>query len=545
MERRPDRVAERLDAEPIRVVVVDARGALTQGLAAARSLGVTIDARHGAMLVLLSRGDGDAAAAAQDAGATGVLVSPFGEAAFVSALRLAARQAERLAVAASTDAEAELRRQDPLTGLATADQLQDWLAPRLAAATPAFVLIVGVGRVAQINAAYGRVVADRVLSAVAQRMGQIVDGRGVPGSRLLARLAAAEFAVALAGDVGLLDATRLAQLLTGAFDRPFLIDDHVIHLSVRIGIAGHAEGGGGDPGAPAGWIRKASAALAAARTGDAGTIEIFRADPTGDPLTRLADLEADLHDAIAGDAITLLFQPQLALASGRIVGVEALVRWDHPQLGLLPAETLFETAASAELAIRLGRHIRARALALAAAWTGTMAQLRLSLNVTAADLADAGFVEALEAAIDASGLPRRRLTLEVTEGALIDDMRGAMNLLSSLRATGVRVALDDFGTGYSSLAWMAMLPVDVIKLDRSFTLGLTGSPRERVVVETVVRLSKQLGFTVVAEGVEDEAQFEAVRLAGCDAVQGFKVAAPLGLVALGDFCAGWEVRELG
>ena len=120
-----------------------------------------------------------------------------------------------------------------------------------------------------------------------------------------------------------------------------------------------------------------------------------------------------------------------------------------------------------------------------------------------------------------------------------------MHLLSGLRASGVKIALDDFGTGYSSLAWMARLPIDAIKLDRSFTLGLTGAPRERVVVETVVRLSKQLGLTVVAEGVEDEAQLEATRLAGCDCVQGYRVAVPMKVQALEAFCETWQAREFG
>jgi EAL domain-containing protein (putative c-di-GMP-specific phosphodiesterase class I) len=135
------------------------------------------------------------------------------------------------------------------------------------------------------------------------------------------------------------------------------------------------------------------------------------------------------------------------------------------------------------------------------------------------------------------------LTLEVTEGALITDIYGAVELLVGLRADGIKIALDDFGTGYSSLAWMARLPIDVIKLDRSFTLGLTGSPRERVVVETMVRLSKQLGMTVIAEGVEDDVQLEAARLAGCDAVQGFRVAAPMAAEPIQNFCDQWQRRS--
>lgn len=554
IERRPERALERFEAEPMRVVVVDARGALPQGLAAARTLGTAVEMRKGAMLVLLSRSDGGSTEAAHDAGATSVLVSPFGSAAFGNALRLAARHTQRLADAAALLERGEgddgRGRHDLLTGLATGDQLQGWVSDALAhRATkgPVFVLVVGVGRFAQINAAYGRAVADRVLSVVATRLSRIVDGKGpVAGeTRLLARLAAAEFAVAVAGPQKIEAAVELANALAQAFDNPFRVDDHVIYLSARVGIAGSddSESGEADDAAAA-LIRRASSALITARSGEAGTVEVFEVDPAGDPLTRLADLEADLHHAIENGDIALLFQPQLSLATGLVTGVEALVRWDHPELGLLPAETLLGTAASAELAIKLGRHIRHRAMRRAAQWAGPLARLRLSLNVTAADLADPGFAEAIAVALADSGLSPHRLTLEVTEGALIDDIYGAVELLGELRSNGVKVALDDFGTGYSSLAWMARLPIDAIKLDRSFTLGLTGTPRERVVVETMVRLSKQLALTVIAEGVEDDVQLEATRLAGCDAVQGYRVAAPMTEAALASFCETWHREAL-
>ena len=553
IERRPERAAERFETEPARVIVIDARGALTQGLAAARSVDAAVKKRHGAMLVLLSRADGFAAVAAHDAGATSVLVSPFGSATYGDALRLAMRHAERLSdAAAALQAEggspsAAHSPPDRMTGLATGDQLQAWvsaIAQGAGTPPPVFLLAVGIVRFAQINAAYGRAVADRVLAAVAQRLDPLVDVRSSSGDgaekHMLARLAGAEFAVGVAGPVSLAAVQLLAETLANAFQSPFLIDNHIIHLSARIGIATGDAGGVTDAAV---LIRQASSALALARGGEAGSIEIFQRDPAGDPLTRLADLESDLHRATEGNDITILFQPQMALGSGQIIGVEALVRWEHPTLGLLPAETLLGTAATAELAIKLGRYIRARAMGEAAGWMGPASRLRLSVNVTAADLADPGFANALEAARVAAGLPRNRLTLEVTEGAFITDIYGAVELLAGLRADGIKIALDDFGTGYSSLAWMARLPIDVIKLDRSFTLGLTGSPRERVVVETMVRLSKQLGMTVIAEGVEDDVQLDAARLAGCDAVQGFHVAAPMPAEPTENFCNQWQRRS--
>ncbi|WP_207793856.1 EAL domain-containing protein, partial [Polymorphobacter multimanifer] len=524
--RRPEESVAQIEAEPLRMVVVDARGALTQGLAIARALGPTVQARLGTLLMLLSRTDGDAALAAHDAGATSVLISPFGRDALVNALRLTARQAQRLADAAAAVGEGgeggpEFGAQDRLTGLATGEQLERWLAGLLAAPLPQpmVVIALGDGRLAPINAAYGRDVADQVLSAVAERLTQIVAQRNSSAPRhelrLLARLAAAEFALGMATSAKLEDTETLAAAMSAALALPFVIGDHVIHLSGRAGIARmDTIGPMSSREMAATLLRRAASALAHARTQEAGTVSLFKLDPAGDPLTRMANLEADLHRAINEGGINLLFQPQMCLATGTIIAVEALVRWEHPVLGLLPAETVLETAASAELAVRLGRHIRARAMQQAARWTGALAGLSISVNVTAADLADPRFQQALEMALGNSGLARDRLVLEVTEGALIDDVRGAARMLEGLRASGLRVALDDFGTGFSSLSWLARLPIDTIKFFRSFTLALAASALSRLVVVPLVSLSRRLGLSVVVEGVEDDAQMAAARHAG-------------------------------
>ncbi|WP_439533072.1 putative bifunctional diguanylate cyclase/phosphodiesterase [Polymorphobacter sp.] len=551
--RRPDDAVGALhaigpEAEPIRLVIVDARGALDAGLAAARSLGQIVQSRLGAMLVLLSRADGISAVAAHEAGATSVLISPFGHEALGNSLRMAARHVDRLTSAALPDpADPSEPPVDRLTGLATGDHLEHWIAGRLAAPEPQslFVLAIGIGRLAPINAAYGRDIADQALVAAANRLAGIVETRSTDGHasehRLLARLAAAEFGLALSAAESMSDINQFALSITRAFDQAFAIGDHVIHLSARVGIAMvEARGPSRATETATTLVRRANSALVGARTREAGTVEVFTHHPAGDPLTRMANLEAELHRAMDGGGIHLLYQPQLSLADGRITGVEALVRWDHPELGLLPANTVLKTAASAELAVRLGRYIRARALTEAAGWKDPLAGLYLSVNVTAADLADPRFVSSLDLALEGSGFPRDRLILEVTEGALIDDVRGAARLLEGLRATGIRVALDDFGTGYSSMSWLARLPIDTIKLDRSFTLGLTANPRERLVVETLVTLGKQLGLAVVVEGVEDDAHLEAARRAGADAVQGYRIAPPLTAVSLGRFCLGWN-----
>ncbi|WP_310498467.1 GGDEF domain-containing phosphodiesterase [Sandarakinorhabdus sp.] len=534
IERRADAAAERFQSEPVRMVVVDCRGALELGLGVAKSLGPAVEERCGAMLVMLSRTDGESVAAAREAGATGVLVSPFGGEAFANALALAVRHADRLENAAS-QGDRDILITDRLTGLATGKQLNEWVSRQLAKGrSGVFVVAIGVGRFAQINAAYGRDVGDRLLGALAMRMSHIVDARheGVDAC-LLARLAAAEFGFALAGDVSRDDAEALARQLVEGFSRPFAIDDRLIHLSGRAGLASAEALPGSDA---MGLVHRAGVALANARGREAGAVAWFETSPGGDPLTRLADLESDLHSAMVKGGITLMFQPQLSVPGGSIMGAEALVRWEHPEFGQLSATTLLATAASAELALELGRYIRAQAIATAANWTGPEARLKLSLNVTAADLADPLFIETLAANLAQAGFAPNRLVLEVTEDALIEDMEAAAALLDVLRRDGVQVALDDFGTGYSSLARLAKLPVDILKLDRSLTLCLSGTERERILVEAVVAAGRRLGLSVIAEGVEDAVQLAAARAAGCDGVQGFCVAPPLDAAGLRAFC---------
>ena len=249
-----------------------------------------------------------------------------------------------------------------------------------------------------------------------------------------------------------------------------------------------------------------------------------------------------MRRAIDGDEFEVLFQPQVAVDDGRIVGVEALVRWAHPKFGQLSAATLLEAASSAELAAPLGNHIRAKALMLAAAWPPDLAGLNLSVNVTAADLRGPDFADHLDAALAASAFARDRLTLEITESDLIANLDTAAATLAALRSSGMTVALDDFGTGYSSLAYLKALPLDCLKLDRSLTHDLAGSARDRIVVKGVVEMARALGLRVTAEGVETEADLDLVRAARCDRYQGYHCAPPLAAGDLAAFVAAWDAK---
>ncbi len=223
-----------------------------------------------------------------------------------------------------------------------------------------------------------------------------------------------------------------------------------------------------------------------------------------------------MSSAIARDVFEVRFQPQIDVNSGRVVGVEALARWDAVD----SPEVLFERAAAANLSERLSRAMQRKALRMAGAWEGELARLRLSINLLPEDLHRAGYERWLLEEIATAGLAPERVTVEITEGSLANSPAAAARL-ARLRAAGVRIAVDDFGTGYSSLAYLTSLPLDTLKIDRGLITDIVGGARDRIVVKAMIRLAQELGLQVVVEGVEDPAQLELLAEWGCDLYQGF------------------------
>ena len=224
----------------------------------------------------------------------------------------------------------------------------------------------------------------------------------------------------------------------------------------------------------------------------------------------------------------------MSVTSRAIVGVEALARWQHPQYGELGAATLFGVAEGSDYLAQLSDHVQRKAIAAAAAWPEALAHLRLSVNITAADIVRPGFAAQFLAMVRDSGFPPERLTVEVTESGLIEDLSAAAFLLAELRGGGLRVAIDDFGTGYSSLAYLKALPLDYLKIDKRLCQDIAGSPRDRIVVRGVIDMARSLGLDVVAEGVETEEQLSLLAQEGCTLYQGFLCSPPVTTAALAD-----------
>ncbi len=621
--RRVEGAERRLLASGAPVAVVDARGALAEGLEATFALGGTIAANGGALLVLVSRGDTAAIGAMFDAGATHFLASPFSEAELLQALRFAARHAERMAgewratgatepfgwrldLATSTiqltpafsrllglanesvprgvlrilDAQERraaigaLRRltearpgtafahdlpgggrvvqhlqfdaaarridavvemlgtapdssavlNDALIGARDAGGARRWLEGRLASASNAdtlHVVLVALNRFEMVNTAYGRVAGDALLRAAFKRVEQTVRDTLERGA-LVARMGGSEFLIA-AGDAQP-RIELMAERIAGELARPFVVEESIIVLGCRMGMAASAAG---DTAATV--LRRASEALADARASDAATLRVANSPDGETPVDRLA---VDLRPAMERGEIDILFQPQVTVSSREIVGVEALARWDHPVLGTIGANALFAAADRADMGIALSDHIQKLVLERAACWPVALRRLRLALNLTAADIARPGFADLFLDRVDSSGFPRSRLTVEITESGLIEDLGIAATLLALLRSAGLRIAIDDFGTGYSSLAYLKSLPLDYLKIDKKLAQDITGTVRDRVVVRGVIDMARSLGLSVIAEGVETTEQLELLAKEGCQIYQGFLCSEPLDLAAL-------------
>jgi len=536
---RADNAEARFAGSGASVAVVDARGALEEGLSAARALADAAEANGAALLVLLSRNDGAALERFFQAGATHFLMSPIAEAEFLHALQFAERHAERVETPPTRregeegaswrgrrGAAGKSGSNDPLTGLGDRRALLAAADVTLGegAAGAAVLLLISAPRYDAINAAFGRAVGDDVLQAMARRIARAAEGQPKPAT--VSRIAGAEFAVLLRGGAGLGEGRQLAESLVAAIGRPFLSGDHVVSVGARAGVV--VSEGGEDARA---LLRRASGALAEARAADGAPVRALGEGDESDS-ARADRLAIDLRGALDRDEIEILFQPQVAVTGGAVLGVEALARWRHPSFGELGAATLFGVAERSDYLAQLSDHVQRRALEAAAAWPEALSALRVAINITAADIGQPGFAPALLERVSASGFAPGRLTVEVTESGLIEDLNGAAALLADLRAAGLRVAIDDFGTGYSSLAYLKALPLDYLKLDRKLAQDIEGSSRDRVVVRGVIGMARSLGIDVIAEGVETEAQLALLAEEGCTLYQGFLCAPPLDSRAL-------------
>jgi len=392
---------------------------------------------------------------------------------------------------------------DSLTGLANRAAFQIHadleFAKASAGGSQPTVLVLDLDGFKDVNDSLGHHIGDLLLVEVAQRLRASVRGHDT-----VARLGGDEFAVLLPDSdpaAGELAATRIIQ----AFNNPFVVDGIVLDIEASIGIAT------AEPGTDvAEVLRHADTAMYTAKEHRLGHT---RFDPSR------------AHEA--ADRLTLHYQPKISVDTGEMIGAEALARWQHPTLGPVGPNVFIPVLEGTSLIHRFTAHVLNLALAQARSWLDAGHRIPVAVNVSTRCLLDATFADTVAQALCAAGLPGDMLCIEITENTVMADPERAIEVLRRIRALGVRTAIDDFGTGYSSMAYLKILPVDEIKVDRSFVRDMATDRGNHVLVESAVDLGHNLGLAVVAEGVEDEPTVAALQALGCDIAQGYHFARPL------------------
>jgi diguanylate cyclase (GGDEF)-like protein len=427
------------------------------------------------------------------------------------ALRLAAQK---------TNEVAHLALHDGLTDLPNRTLVMDRITHALARAARGSegvaVLFIDVDEFKAINDTFGHGPGDEVLRAIASRLRSVLRDSDTVG-----RLGGDEFVVLLEPEDAVGSPEFVAERVLEVLRQPLELDGgQVTRLSASVGIAVGQHVNADE------LLRDADLALYAAKEAGKNRYVAF-ADEMKSALADRRALELDLRVAIANDELFLLYQPIFYLDDRRLRGVEALLRWNHPQRGIVGPDVFIPIAEDSGLIVEIGRWVATEACTQAAAWRRRGIDLVMAVNVSGRQLDEERFADDIRQILADTGMDPGALVLEITETSLMRDPKAAESLLRSLKALGVRIAIDDFGTGYSSLAYLRQLPVDTIKIDRSFIAGLGSSQDAVAMVKMLVELGRSLRITTLGEGIEDEEQLELLRHARCDLGQGFLYARPL------------------
>ncbi|HET9078764.1 MAG TPA: EAL domain-containing protein [Acidimicrobiales bacterium] len=469
--------------------------------------------------------DGASLRAAQDTTRLGI------ESAIVGVIRSfeTARRSLEEELSAERERLAHNAVHDTLTGLPNRTLLTDRLdqllprrsqgAARMRGRSRFAALFIDIDRFKSVNDLGGHRAGDDLLVAVAQRLRAVIRRQDT-----LARLGGDEFVVLCPDLVDpAAEAAAVAERITAVMHQPFRVGpegrEFYVSASVGIGLAGFGD-------TAESILARADAAMYAAKSRGGGIHQIYD-DSVDSALRRRPELVNELHAALARGELSLHYQPVMHLGTDQVRYMEALARWCHPRLGPVPPDEFIPLAEETGVIVPLGRWVITQALADCAAWRArTRPGVGVAVNVSGRQLSDAGLADHLAATLQATGLDPAEVTLEITESVLVSAEAGSVPALDALKATGVRLAIDDFGTGYSSLAYLRQLPVETVKVDRSFISGLDAAGGDAAIVAAMVELAHSLGLSVVAEGVETAGELEIVRRAGCDEAQGYLLGRP-------------------
>lgn len=414
-----------------------------------------------------------------------------------------------------------LAEHDTLTGLINRNTLHAKLEAKIARAgaegRKVALLVIGIDGFQQINDMLGHAIGDLVLRAISERL-----MAAMPAAGLIARLSGDEFAIAVPTNAIGQNVSRFAERIGAGFDEPLLAGTR--HLRIRISIGAAVFPSDGQTAAE--LLSNSHMALSRAKATSRGGHVLFEDSIRRELETRLT-LEAELVLAAERNEFELFYQPQIHLADGSLIGVETLIRWRHPERGLVSPGEFMPVVNTSPISERIAEWVLETACVKAAAWERAGQKLRIGVNLSPSQLHSGDLASSVAQALARTGLSPTSLELEVTEDILLHDEQGALNTFLKIQELGVRLVFDDFGTGFASLSYLKKFPLDGLKIDRSFVLGLLANPDDAAIVSSTIGLSKQLGLSVIAEGIEDRATADFLVRMGCEEGQGYFFGRPM------------------
>ena len=417
---------------------------------------------------------------------------------------------------------------DALTGLPNRALLQDRLAKALASARrekdKVALLFLDLDGFKTVNDSLGHSVGDLLLKEVAERLRKWAREQDT-----VARLGGDEFLIVLTSVKDIPDAAVAAKRFMDAMNAGFVIQGHSLSISCSLGISVFpSHGSDGEA-----LIKNADAAMYCAKDRGRNNFQFFTEDMNAEVVQRLT-LENSLRLALDKRELFLVYQPQMDIATGKITGLEALLRWQHPKLGLVPPDKFIRIAENSGLIMPIGEWVLRTACAQSRKWQDEGLRPVVSINVSAVQFRQAGFCELIGRVLRETGLAPQYLELELTESLLLSNADTMFSVLQNLRTMGLKLAIDDFGTGYSSLSYLRQFPVNKLKIDRSFIRDVVVNPDDAAITNAIIGMAKSLSLKVIAEGVETEAQMSFLRAHQCDEIQGYYYSKPLAVDKVAD-----------